>query len=154
LTLDAVGSWTSLDGSDVDVTGRLIGGCIETISHLAGTPYGDVAAYGRAHADEGLLVYLEAAEHGAYDICRALHGLRLAGWFEHASAVLLGRTSAPDAEGMTQAEAVADALGGVGVPVVLDVECGHVQPSMPLVNGARALLVLDGERRELTQQLA
>ena len=34
---------------------------------MAGTPYGDVPAFGRAHADEGLLVYLEACEHGAYD---------------------------------------------------------------------------------------
>jgi muramoyltetrapeptide carboxypeptidase LdcA involved in peptidoglycan recycling len=123
------------------------------LSPLAGTPYGDVAAYGRAHADEGLLVYLEAAESGAFDICRALHGMRHAGWFDHANAIIIGRTSAPGADGMTQAEAVADALGGRGVPVVLDVECGHVQPFLPLVTGAKARLVLDGDHRELTQTL-
>ena len=154
MSLDREGSWSSLDGAPVDVTGRLIGGCIEIVCHVAGTPYGDVAAYGRAHADEGLLVYLEACEQGAYDICRSLHGLRLAGWFEHASAVVIGRTRAPDADLMTQREAVADALGGLGVPVVLDVECGHVQPFLPVVNGALGRLVLDGERRELTQTLA
>ncbi|SDC70101.1 S66 family peptidase [Nocardioides lianchengensis] len=154
MTLDREGGWWSLDGAPVDVSGRLVGGCLETVCHLAGTPYGDVAAYGRAHADEGLLVYLEAAEHGAYDVCRALHGLRLAGWFEHASAVVIGRTRASDADGMTQAEAVADALGSLGVPVVLDVECGHAQPFLPLVNGALAHLVLDGERREITQRLS
>ncbi|MEI5672499.1 MULTISPECIES: S66 family peptidase [unclassified Nocardioides] len=153
MTLDREGGWWSLDGAPVEVSGRLVGGCLETVCHLAGTPYGDVAAYGRAHADEGLLVYLEAAEHGAYDVCRALHGLRLAGWFEHASAVVIGRTRASDADGMTQVEAVADALGSLGVPVVLDVECGHAQPFLPLVNGALAHLVLDGERREITQRL-
>lgn len=154
MSLDREGSWSSLDGEPVDVTGRLVGGCIEIVCHLAGTPYGDVASYGRAHADEGLLVYLEACEQGAYDICRSLHGLRLAGWFQHASAVIIGRTRAPDSGMMTQREAVADALGGLGVPVVLDVECGHVQPFLPLVNGALGRLVLDGERRELTQTLA
>lgn len=154
MSLDREGTWSSLDGAPVDVTGRLVGGCIEIVCHVAGTPYGDVASYGRAHADEGLLVYLEACEQGAYDICRSLHGLRLAGWFEHASAVIIGRTRAPDSELMTQREAVADALGGLGVPVVLDVECGHVQPFLPLVNGALGRLVMDGERHELTQTLA
>jgi muramoyltetrapeptide carboxypeptidase len=155
MTLDAAGGWRVLGGGGpVDVTGRLIGGCIETVSPLAGTPYGDVAAYGRQHAADGLVVYLEACEDGAYTIARALHGLRHAGWFEHANAVLIGRTSAPDAPDLTQSGAVADALGGLGVPVVLDVECGHVQPFLPLVNGALARVVVDGDRHEITQSLA
>ena len=154
MTLDSIGTWRVLDGSSVDVTGRLIGGCIETVAPLAATPYGDVAAFGREHAADGLVVYLEACEDGAYTIARALHSLRYAGWFEHASAVLIGRTSAPDAPDLTQDGAVADALGSLGIPVVLDVECGHVAPYLPLVNGALARVVVDGDRREITQTLA
>ena len=96
-TLDAEGTWQVLGGGSVDVSGRLIGGCVETVGPLAGTPYGDVAAFGRAHADDGLIVYLEACEDGAYTIARTLHSLRYAGWFEHANAILIGRTTAPDA---------------------------------------------------------
>jgi len=116
---------------------------------LAGTPYGDVPSFARAHADDGLVVYLEACEAGAYDIARALHGLRLAGWFEHANGVLIGRTTAPGAPDLSQRDAVADALGGLGAPVVLDVECGHVAPYLPLVNGA--LAHVDFATRTLTQ---
>lgn len=151
--LDDVGTWSTLGGRDLDVTGRLIGGCIEAISLLAATPYGDIAAYGREHADDGLVLYLEASEWPAGDICRALHSMRLAGWFEHARAVLIGRTSAPAIAGLTQHEAVVDALGDLGIPVVLDVECGHVPPYLPLVNGALAHVVADGDRREITQSL-
>ena len=86
----------------MDVSGRLIGGCLEVLAPLAGTPYADVPAYGRAHADEGLLVYLEVCEYGAYDACRLFHGLRYAGWFEHANAVLVGRTPAEDKPRLTQ----------------------------------------------------
>lgn len=155
MTLDATGSWRVLGGgSSVDVSGRLIGGCIETVGPIAATPYGDVAAFGRAHASEGLVVYLEACEVGAYSIARTLHSLRYAGWFEHANAVLIGRTSAPDTPDLTQAGAVADALGDLDIPVVLDVECGHVQPFLPLVNGGLARVVVDGDRREITQTLA
>lgn len=147
---DAEGTWSVLGGGAPTFSGRLVGGCIETMSPLAGTPYGDVPALGRAHAADGLVVYLEACEAGAYDIGRALHGLRLAGWFEHANGVLIGRTSAPGADGFSQRDAVADALGGLGLPVVLDVECGHVAPYLPLVNGA--LAQVDTATRTITQE--
>ena len=55
---------------------------------------------------------------------------------------------------LTQHGAVADALGDLGIPIVLDVECGHVAPYLPLVNGALARVVVDGDRREITQTLA
>jgi muramoyltetrapeptide carboxypeptidase len=151
MTLDSAGGWSLVGADRLDITGRLVGGCIETIAHLAATPYGDVPAFGREHADDGLLVFLEAAEDDAYAIGRSLHGLRLAGWFEHARAILVGRTSAPDRAGYTQRDAVLDALGMLGLPIVLDVECGHVQPFLPLVNGALARVVVDGTRREITQ---
>jgi muramoyltetrapeptide carboxypeptidase LdcA involved in peptidoglycan recycling len=150
-TLDAEGAWTRLDGDgDVDVEGRLIGGCIETIGHLAGTPYLDVSRFA---GDEPLLVYVEACEDGAYTICRQLHGMRLAGFFDRAAAVLVGRTHAPDSPTLTQQEAVLDALGPLGVPIVAGVECGHVAPYLPLVNGARGRVVHTAERSEIVQTL-
>lgn len=147
------GSWSLHGAETLDVTGRLIGGCIETVSVLAGTSYGDVAAFGRDHADDGLIVYLEASDDDAYTICRELHAIRLAGWFEHARAILIGRTNARDGATLTQREAVLDAVGMLGLPIVLDAEIGHVPPHLPLVNGALARLRVDGERREVTQTI-
>lgn len=145
MTLDEPARWSVLGGGDTSFSGRLIGGCVEVVAPLAATPYGDVPAFGRAHSDDGLIVYLEVCEHGAYDVARLLHSVRLAGWFEHANGVVIGRTSAPDAEKMTQHEAVADALGMLEVPVVLDADVGHTQPFLPLVNGALATVsVADG----------
>ncbi|MFE7455192.1 S66 family peptidase [Streptomyces griseus] len=153
-TLDTPGRWTRLDGDgDVDVEGRLIGGCVEMLSNLTGTPYLDVSAFAGAHAPEGLLVYVEAGGHDAFTICRNLHGMRLAGFFDAANAVLVARTSAPDSGSFTQRQAVLDALGPLNVPIVADVECGHVQPYLPLVNGARGRVVHTATRGELTQTL-
>jgi muramoyltetrapeptide carboxypeptidase len=146
------GRW-SLHGADsVHLTGRLIGGCVETVCNLAGTPYGDVAAFGRKYADDGLIVYLEAAGDEAATICRHVHGLRLAGWFDHARAVLIGRTSAPDNPKLTQREAVLDALAPLGLPLIFDLEIGHVPPHLPLVNGALATVTVDGDTREIVQE--
>src|SRR6185436_5745602 len=44
--------WRRLDGRDEPITlqGRLIGGCLDTLSRLAGTRFGDVPGFVRAHA--------------------------------------------------------------------------------------------------------
>jgi muramoyltetrapeptide carboxypeptidase len=150
--LDGTGEWSTLRPGAVDVTGRLVGGCLETVSHLSGTPYGDLPGWADRQ-DEGTIVYLEACGDDAFTTCRTLHGLRLAGWFDRARAVVIGSTPAPDCETLTQHEAVADALGMLGIPVVLDVGIGHVAPRLPLVNGALARLVVDGDRHEITQDV-
>src|SRR5690606_22839346 len=41
--------WKSVAGNAVDFTGRLLGGCIDVIHHLAGTPYGNVKAFRDKH---------------------------------------------------------------------------------------------------------
>jgi muramoyltetrapeptide carboxypeptidase len=146
-------SWEVRGGGSLDVSGRLIGGCTETIANLAGTPYGDVRAWA-ATLDEPTIVYVEACEENAVSICRYLHALRLAGWFERAVAVLVGKTYAPDHRDLTQREAVVDALGRLDLPIVWDLEIGHVPPHLPLVNGALARVVVDEHRREITQTLA
>ncbi|SDM67907.1 S66 family peptidase [Actinacidiphila guanduensis] len=154
LTLDAPGRWRRLGGGgDVVAEGRLIGGCVETLCNLAGTRYLDASAFARANSPQGLLVYVEACEDNAFTICRNLHGMRLAGFFDAANAVLVGRTSAPGNDSLTQDKAVMDALGPLGVPVVADVEIGHVAPFMPVVNGALGRLVHTAARSELTQVL-
>jgi muramoyltetrapeptide carboxypeptidase len=154
-TYNGTGAWIRLDEPDaeVDVTGRLIGGCIETLCNLSGTDFLDVARFAREHAPEGLVVYVEAAEDDAASICRNLHGMRLAGFFDSARAVVVGRTTAPDQPTLTQHEAVMDALGCLGVPIVADVECGHVPPHLPLVNGALARLRHGEQTSSLEQTL-
>ena len=59
--LDGTGEWSTLGPGPVDVTGRLVGGCIETVTNLAGTPYGDLPGWADRQ-EEGTIVYLEACE--------------------------------------------------------------------------------------------
>ena len=74
--LDTPTRWRRLDAdAPLHARGRLIGGCIETVSVLAGTPFGDVSAL----AGDGLIVYVEASDQPALDIARGLWRLRLAG---------------------------------------------------------------------------
>lgn len=133
--------------------GRLIGGCVDVLCNLAGTRYLDVPAFARERSPEGLLVYVEVCESDAFTTCRQLHGMRLAGFFDGANTILVGRTGAPDRPSLSQHEAVLDALGSLNVPIIADVECGHVPPYMPIVNGAHGRVVHTASRSELTQTL-
>jgi muramoyltetrapeptide carboxypeptidase LdcA involved in peptidoglycan recycling len=148
-----LGHENDMDAS-VTVTGRLIGGCVEIISMLPGTPYGDVERFARDYAPEGLLFYLEVCEESAPGACRMLHHMKLAGWFKHANAILVGRTLAPEGRNFTQYEAMADALGDLSVPVIYDMDIGHVPPQAILVNGAPATVTFGASGNRIEQTLA
>ena len=66
----------------------------------------------------------------AATICRNLHGMRLAGFFDGARAVVVGRTTAPDQPTLTQHEAVLDALGKIN-PDVIEITPVAVRRSPP-----------------------
>lgn len=152
----APAQWKTMFGeTDVDVTGRLIGGCLETLSMFAGSRYGDVPKFAHEFAPEGTLVYLEVAEAGSLTAARMFHGLRLAGWFDNANAVLLGRPAGPnDEDHFTQFDAIADALGSLTIPVIYDMDFGHVPPQGVLINGALARVQVNDDAQSITQQTA
>ena len=156
--LTTPGCWKLLPSAagtgQVQASGRLIGGCLETMAMLPGTPYGDVSGFTDRYAPEGLIVYLEVAESGALAAARLLHHVRLAGWLDGANAVLIGRSGAPGDRGFTQLDALESALGDLPVPVLYDVDFGHVPPQLAVVNGALATVAFDGTTGSLTQHLA
>lgn len=82
-----------------------------------------------------------------------LQSLRLAGWFDDANGIVIGRTSGGSLAGLTQEEAVRRALRGLGVPVILDFDTGHQSPQMPLVNGALAEITLADGSGTIAQHL-
>jgi muramoyltetrapeptide carboxypeptidase LdcA involved in peptidoglycan recycling len=134
--------WRSLQGRPHEAfDGRLIGGCIDTLVHTAGTAFGDVAGFIARHRTEGVILYLENAEMSPPALLRALHRLRWAGWLDGLSGLLLGRHAAPDTtrpEQLNFDEALCQTLAGLPCPVLLDVDIGHRPPQLVLVNGAHA----------------
>ncbi len=138
----------------VEVSGRLIGGTLDVIGPLCGSEYGDLAAFGRSLAPEKLISFLDSGDYTTPQYDRALHQLRFAGWFDHAAAVLIGRTGAKQIEDLSQRGALRDALSGLGIPVFYDVDVGHLPPQMLLVNGASATLRFEPKLKSIRQVLA
>ena len=121
--------------------GRLIGGCIDSLMHLAGSAFGNVPAFVQDCGAEGAILYLENAEMSPTELVRALHRLRWAGWFVGLAGLLIGRSAAADTTGaheLRYAAALQRELGGLPFPVLVDVDIGHRPPQLMLVNGALA----------------
>ncbi len=138
----ASASWR-LDGSSRSArfSGRLVGGCLDSISRLAGSPFGAVGDFASSHRDDGVILFLENAELKPFEMARALHGLRLAGWFDGVSGVLIGRNAAASTTNpsdFTARDALETALSGLSAPVLVDLNIGHVAPQWTLVQGAMA----------------
>jgi muramoyltetrapeptide carboxypeptidase LdcA involved in peptidoglycan recycling len=132
--------WQSTEKNGVHVQGRLLGGCIDVIRHLVGTPFGDVSGFRKRFTNgEPILWYLENAELNTADLRRSLVQMKLAGWFEQCSAVMFGRSSANQVvNGYTVQDVYQELFEELQIPIIYNIDCGHVPPQITFINGALA----------------
>lgn len=132
--------WRWLQGAS-PVEGRLIGGCIEVLDWLRGTPVWPAAA-----AWEGAIVFLETSEEAPTPLAvtRMLRALAAAGGLARAGAVLFGRPGGgvpPEQFAAYDAAllgVIRDELGRPDMPVVSNLDFGHTEPNSVLPLGVLA----------------
>lgn len=133
-------SWKTVSQLNVKLQGRLLGGCIDCIRHLIGTPYGDVHHFQRHQLNEQPIIwYLENCELNTADLRRSLVHMKLAGWFNHCSGLMFGRSSGNKPfDNYTVEDVYQELAEELQLPVIYDADFGHVPPQMTLINGAFA----------------
>lgn len=143
--------WGTLAG-DFTVSGRLIGGCMECLSELIGTPYDGTRQFLERYGEEGILWYFDVFALRSEQVYNTLCHMKQAGWFEHARGFLFGRVMFPGTEvGMSYEAALRKALSGF--LVAFDADIGHVHPAMTLINGSYATLTCAGGNGRLEMEL-
>ncbi|MFL8936732.1 S66 peptidase family protein [Rossellomorea oryzaecorticis] len=145
--------WKTVSNKDENLKGRLLGGCIDIIHHLAGTPYGDVKAFHETFADgEPLLWYFENCELNTTGLRCALVHMKMAGWFDHCSGIIFGRSAAnTPVNGYLVEDVYRELSEELGIPVIYDIDCGHQPPQVTLVNGACAEVNVSGGKGVIRQ---
>lgn len=142
--------WKTVSGNPERMEGRLLGGCIDVIRHLIGTPYGNVAAFrNKFIADEPIVWFMENCEMNVTDLKRSLLQMKYAGWFDNCSGIVFGRSEANEPVQDYTAEMVYQELAEqLKIPIIYDADIGHQPPQVILVNGAHAVFhVADGKGR-------
>ncbi|ALS73896.1 peptidase S66 [Planococcus rifietoensis] len=146
--------WKTVSGQAERLEGRLLGGCIDVIRHLIGTPYGDVDAFRKKFiSGEPVVWFLENCEMNTPDLKRSLLQMKYAGWFDNCSGIVFGRSEANDAvQGYTAEMVYQELAEQLKVPIVYDADIGHQPPQVILVNGAHAIFHVDDGKGRVVQE--
>lgn len=132
--------------NEISMEGRLLGGCMDCLVTLLGTKYDNVSNYIKTYQNDGFLWFLESCDLNVFGIRRAIWQMEHAGWFEHVKGFLIGRPYCFGEEmmGLNQYHAVIDLLEKYNVPIVMDMDFGHLPPAMPMICGSYAKVQTKG----------
>ena len=137
------------------ISGRLLGGCMDVLVNLLGTAYDKTADFAERYKEDGIIWFLEACDLNVFGIRRAIWQMQHAGWFKYVKGFLIGRPLCNGQEmmGLDQYKAVTDLLAVYKVPVIMDLDIGHIPPMMPLICGACADVNVKGQDFRLDMKL-
>lgn len=130
--------WKTISNEPIVVKGRFLGGCIDVIRHLIGTPYGDVLQFQKKFINnEPIIWYFENCQMNVTDLRRSLLQMKLAGWFANCNGVLFGRSAANEPiDDYNIIDVYMELAEELNVPIAYDIDCGHMPPQLTFINGA------------------
>jgi muramoyltetrapeptide carboxypeptidase len=141
---EASSGWTWLKGGKAE--GVLVGGCLESMQHLRGTPYWPDL--------DGAILFLETSEEKPEPerVDGILMDYENMGVFERIRGLLFGRPMFYEPEEREQLhEAILERTEGYGFPVVAEMDFGHTSPMFTLPVGCRTAVDADRERFEIVE---
>lgn len=134
--------------------GRLLGGCMDCLVNLLGTCFDRAADFCERYKEDGIIWFLEACDLNVFAIRRAMWQMENAGWFRYVKGFLIGRPlQGAEMMNLNRFEAVLAAASKYQVPVFMDVDLGHLSPTMPLVTGSFARIKGEKGRISVTMDL-
>ncbi len=130
--------WKNLnDEKQIKFTGRSIGGCFDSIENFIGTKYDNVKEYIEKYKSDGIIWFLEIFDMSTTRLYLKLLQMKNAGYFENCNGIIFGRSLMLRKEyDMDFKETIKKAINNLNIPVIYDVDIGHLAPQLNIVNGA------------------
>jgi len=121
------------------VEGVLIGGCLDCIITLMGTRFDKCVEFIK-NQKQGVIWYIEACDLNVLSLRRAYFEMKEADYFLNTKAIIIGRPLLAREEimGIDRFKAATDILGELNIPILMDIDLGHLSPSLPIRNGTLA----------------
>ena len=143
------------DTNNVKFEGRLIGGCIDVFNMISGTDLDKIEEFVSQFDDDGVIWYLDNCELAPCEFYRRLWYMKQKNYFKNVRGFLIGRSFMQynNNEFFTFKDAVERALRELNVPIVYNVDTGHIPPQMYMINGSYAIFEYNNGKGKLTQKL-
>ncbi|MDR0831349.1 MAG: LD-carboxypeptidase [Bacillales bacterium] len=138
--------WKSLRKSThLELSGRIIGGCMDCLQYIVGSKFDNFKEFKHKYSKDGVILFLEACDLNVFGIARTLQLFKLNGWLENLNGIVIGRALKPQTiEGLSLKQVYKKYLGDLNIPVLYDLDIGHVAPMLTIINGSVVQITLDG----------
>ena len=137
----------------IKFSGRLIGGCLDAISMYVNTKWDNVSNFVEQFKDEGIIWYFDNYGFVSPNLYVILFLMKQAGWFKYIKGILIGRSfcnsNIPD---FTYEDALIKGLSDLNVPIIYDLDIGHLPPQWTMINGSFAEFEYTKEQCKLIQK--
>lgn len=152
--LDTQVKWENLNSKEVNIRGRIIGGCLDILSELFGTRFDKTREFIEKYKNDGIVWYLENCEMTSESIIRTLWKFKDNGWFKHTNGIVFGRSALEQScYNISFKEAVTRVLGNLNIPIIFNADIGHVSPRMTIINGAICNVISKNGKGEIKFEL-
>ena len=131
--------WKILDkSSELNIKGRVIAGCLDVISILAGTKYDGMHDFSKRYKEDGNIIIFDNCELSKEALIRELWKLNEMEYFKYTKCVIFGRNGEEKSyiyESME--DCLKDSvLNKLNIPIIYDADISHKGPSLSIINGS------------------
>lgn len=131
--------------NNVNVIGRIIGGCLSCLIDIIGTPYDNTINFIEKYENDGIIWYFDIDYMTNEEILRNIWHLEKCGWFKNTKCIIFGRVNEESYTGITLKDAIERGLNNKNIPVITNFDLGHSLPRITIVNGSLVNINCDGK---------
>ena len=134
--------WKNLNNEEIiEVTGRIIGGCIDCLNDLFGTRFDNTINFIEKYKDDGIIWYFDNCELSNDQLIRTLWKFKNHGYFNHTKGIIFGRSAKVSSYyDISLEDALKHSLNDLNIPIIIDTDIGHIAPRITIINGSIATI--------------
>lgn len=147
--------WHSLDEKEISIKGRIIGGCFDIISELAGTKYDGIKEFNEKYKEDGIIWYFDNCELSMEETIRTLWKMNEFDYFKYTKCIVFGRFGVNNTcYGYDVKTCLEDSvISKLGIPIVYDADLSHKDPCLTIINGSIANLNVNEGKATISFEL-